>query len=281
MDPISVLKTLWRHKWAALPMALLTIIACVYVMFFAQRTYEASMTYALLSPKTPTEAELRAQPELAAINGDNPYLRSGDRALLAQVLITKLGAQETAEQLNSLGLGAEYTVAQSLSSGSGMLLEISASGKSPAQAVDTATELGERLNTTLREVQTINGADDSYLYSALTIDGPGQASEIFSSRLRTLIIVAVAGALLLFVSVSVARSVELARARRPLVEKPAKHVDRAADRTTGLSGSRPARGQDPVRQDRSVKKVEQAGVDEDQETSLVTVPDRDGRPRRS
>lgn len=280
MDPISVLKTLWRHKWAALPMALLTIIACVYVMFFAQRTYQATMTYALLSPKTPTEAELRAQPELASINGDNPYLRSGDRALLAQVLITKLGAQETAEQLNSLGLGAEYTVAQSLSSGSGML-EISASGKSPAQAVDTATELGERLNTTLREVQTINGADDSYLYSALTIDGPGQASEIFSSRLRTLIIVAVAGALLLFVSVSVARSVELARARRPVVEKPAKHVDRAADRTTGLSGSRPVRGQEPVRRDRSVTKVEQAGVDEDQETSLVTVPDRDSRPRRS
>ena len=60
MDPISVLKTLWRHKWAALPMALLTIVACVYVMFFAQRTYEATMTYALLSPKTPTEAELRA-----------------------------------------------------------------------------------------------------------------------------------------------------------------------------------------------------------------------------
>ena len=281
MDPISVLKTLWRHKWAALPMALLTIIACVYVMFFAQRTYEATMTYALLSPKTPTEAELRAQPELAAINGDNPYLRSGDRALLAQVLITKLGAQETAEHLSSLGLGAEYTVAQSLSSGSGMLLEISASGKSPTQAVDTATELGERLNSTLREVQTINGADDSYLYSALTIDGPGQASEIFSSRLRTLIIVAVAGALLLFVSVSVARSVELARARRPVVEKPAKHVDRAADRTTGLSGGRPGRGQDPVRQDRSVKKAEQAGVDEDQETSLVTVPDRDSRPRRS
>ena len=101
--------------------------------------------------------------------------------------------------------------------------------------METATELGKRLNTTLRDVQTINGADDSYLYSALAIDGPGQASEIFSSRLRTLIIVAVAGALLLFVSVSVARSVELARARRPVVEKPAKHVDRDADGIAGLS----------------------------------------------
>ncbi|AOT02835.1 hypothetical protein ASPU41_05205 [Arthrobacter sp. U41] len=279
MDPISVLKTLWRHKWAALPMALLTIFACVYVMFFAQRTYEATMTYALLSPKTPTEAEMRAQPELAAINGDNPYLRSGDRALLAQVLITKLGAQETAEQMKSQGLGAEYTVGQSLSSGSGMLLELSASGETPAQAVDTAKELGRRLKTTLHEVQVINGADDSYLYSALVIDGPGQASEIFSSRLRTLIIVAVAGALLVFVSVSVARSVEVARTRRPVVEKPAKHVDRDQVRNAELPGSRPGRGEDSVRQAGSVESVEQASVEDDQD--LVTVPDRESRPRRS
>ncbi len=281
MDPISVLKTLWRHKWAAVPVALLTIFACVYVMFIGQRTYEATMTYALLSPKTPTEAELRAQPELAAINGDNPYLRSGDRALLAQVLITKLGAQETAEQLNRLGLGAEYTVGQSLSSGSGMLLEISASGNSPAQAVDTARELGKRLDTTLREVQTINGADDSYLYPALTIDGPGQASEIFSSRLRTLIIVAVAGALVLFVSVSVVRSVELARARRPVVEKPAKHVVREPDRITEPRGSRSGRGPGSARQSSTVESVAEASGDADRENSLVTVPDRESRPRRS
>lgn len=278
MDPISVLKTLWRHKWAALPVALLTIFACVYVMFFAQRTYEATMTYALLSPKVPTEAELQARPDLAAVNGDNPYLRSGDRALLAQVMITKLGAQETAEHLADHGLGAEYTVAQSLSSGSGMLLEISASGKSPAQAVDTATELGRRLNTTLRDVQTINGADDSYLYSALAIDGPGQATEIFSSRLRTLIIVAVTGALLLFVSVSVARSVELARARRPVVEKPAKHLDRDADTMAELAGIRSGRDRSSARQARRVERADQAPVEPGPEPSLVTVPDREVRP---
>lgn len=270
MDPISVLRTLWRHKWAALPMALLTILACVYVMFFAQRTYEATMTYALLSPKLPTEAELQAKPELGAINGDNPYLRSGDRALLAQVLITKLGAQETAQQLKSQGLGGEYTVGQSLSSGSGMLLQLSASGNSPGQAVDTAMELGRRLNATLHQVQIINGADDSYLYSALAIDGPGQGSEIFTSRLRTLIIVVVAGALLVFVSVSVARSVELARARRPVVEKPAKHVVR----------DEVGRGTGSERQASSEEMVEEAGTGVDRDSHLVTVPDRESPPRR-
>ncbi|WP_226760181.1 hypothetical protein [Arthrobacter sp. SO3] len=261
-------------------MALLTIFACVYVMFFAQRTYEATMTYALLSPKLPTEAELQAKPELSAVNGDNPYLRSGDRALLAQVLITKLGAQETAQQLKSQGLGGEYTVGQSLSSGSGMLLQLSASGNSPGQAVDTAMELGRRLNATLHQVQIINGADDSYLYSALAIDGPGQGSEIFTSRLRTLIIVVVAGALLVFVSVSVARSVELARARRPVVEKPAKHVVRDDAKTATLSGSRSGRGTGSVRQAGSGEKVEEAGVGLDRESHMVTVPDRESPPPR-
>ncbi|MBT2537818.1 Wzz/FepE/Etk N-terminal domain-containing protein [Arthrobacter sp. ISL-69] len=224
MDPISVIKTLWRHKWVAMPVVVLTIAACVYVMFFAGRSYQASMTYALITPKVPTAMELETSPQLAKVNGDNPYLRSPDNTLLSQVLITKLGAQETAEALQEQGLGAEYTVAQASTFGSGMLLEISASGASPQQAVDTAVALGKRLTTTLHDVQKINGADESYLYSALAVDGPGQAEEMFSSRLRTLIIVAVGGVVLVFGAVSIARSLELARAGRRAKEKPARHA---------------------------------------------------------
>lgn len=254
MDPISVLKTLWRHKWVALPMVLLTCAACAYVMFFAQRTYQATMTYALITPKTPTTQELQASPKLAALNADNPYLRSPDRTLLAQVIITKLGSQDVAEQLQRQGLGTEYTVAQSSSSTSGMLLQLAASGTSPAQAVETAVALGQRLTSTLHDVQTINGADELYLFSALPVDGPGQAKEMFSSRLRTLIIVAVGGALLVFGAVSVARSVELSRARRRTVPKPSRRADRTqrqraratlgradvtADVTTNLTADQP------------------------------------------
>ena len=116
-------QTLWRHKWVALPVVVLTIAACVYVMFFAQRTYQANMTYALITPKVPTAIELENSPELAKINGDNPYLRSSDNTLLSQVLITKLGAEETVEDLQERGLGTEYTVAQASTFGSGMLFE--------------------------------------------------------------------------------------------------------------------------------------------------------------
>jgi len=214
MDPLSVLRTLVKHKWAAMPVVLMTLLAGAYVMFFAQRTYEATMTYALITPKVPSAAELQANPQLANINGDNPYLRSPDTTLLSQVLITKLAGQKTSEGFRKQGLGTEYSVAQASNLGSGMLLQLSASGNSPEQSVATVDELARAFTVTLHDIQKVNGADDSYLFSAVPVDGPGEAKEIFSSRLRTLIIVLVGGACLVFASVSVARSIELSRERK-------------------------------------------------------------------
>lgn len=274
MDPISVIKTLWRHKWVALPVVLLTAAACVYVMFFAQRSYQATMTYALITPKVPTALEVENDPKLAKANTDNPYLRSPDSTLLSQVLITKLGAQETGASLEKQGLGTEYTVAQASSFGSGMLLQLSASGTSPQQAVDTAMALGKQLTTTLHDVQKINGADESYLYSALAVDGPGQAKEIFSSRLRTLIIVAVAGVLLLFGAVSIARSLERARGGRRVPERPAR---RAVGLETEASDTPTRRSRRRADGARPEEELEPAGVGLTDARRRVTVPDFESR----
>ncbi|GAP54959.1 Wzz/FepE/Etk N-terminal domain-containing protein [Arthrobacter sp. 92] len=276
MDPISVLKTLWRHKWVALPVVMLTVVACVYVMFIAQRTYQATMTYALITPKMPTAAEMEKNPQLANVNGDNPYLRSPDSTLLSQVLITKLGGQDTVQRLQQQGLGTEYTVSQASTFGSGMLLQISASGTSPQQAVETAMSLGKQLTTTLHDVQKINGADESYLYSALAVDGPGQAKEMFSSRLRTLIIVAVAGAVLVFGAVSIARSLELASARRRIAGRPAKHAGRGEPEPEQqeAAGVRPSYGPNHGRSDDSSDEPSDFRFESRQ---LVTVPDREDR----
>jgi hypothetical protein len=244
-----------------MPVVLMTLLAGVYVMFFAQRTYEAAMTYALITPRVPSAAELQSNPDLAKINGDNPYLRSPDSSLLSQVLITKLGGQGTADGLRQRGLGTEYTVAQASNLGSGMLLQLSASGKSPEQAVATVRELASVLTSTLHELQKVNGADDAYLFAAVPVDGPGEAKEIFSSRLRTLIIVLVGGAFLVFAAVSIARSAELARERT---------VGTQARRSTSRRAEPPAR--------RSLVPTEKTDDGQTEEQSDRSTPDWSAGP---
>ena len=177
--------------------------------------------YALVSPQMPTEAEIIANPSLGKLNSDNPYLRSSDTSLLSQVLVAKMGVPAVLSDLKDRGLGTEYTVAQANSFGSGMLLKITASGNGPEQAEATAARLGAHFTRILHDSQTISGADKRYLFTAMQIDGPGPAEEVFSSRLRLMIMTGVGGMIVLFGTLSIARSVELSRERRKLLSASA------------------------------------------------------------
>lgn len=214
MDPLTVLSTLWRHKWTAVPVLILTIAACAYVYLFAPRAYEASTSYALAAPDVPSQFELEQNKDLAKLNSDNPYLRTGDSSLLSQVVIDKLSDPEIAEGLEAKGLGVDYTIAPIANLGMG-LVQITATAGSEQAAVGTAQALGEKFKSTIKTVQEVNHADASYLYSAIPVRGPGPAQELYSSRLRSLIMVGIAGAVLLFGVVSVAQSFSLRKGRRP------------------------------------------------------------------
>ncbi|VXB00033.1 Lipopolysaccharide biosynthesis protein [Arthrobacter sp. 9AX] len=204
MDPLSIITTLWRHKWVTLPVVLLTIAACAYTYFFAPRTYEAHVSYALAAPKVPSSMELEKDPELAKLNSDNPYLRSYDSSLLAQVVITKLSDPAYVAQLKEAGFGTDFKITPVSSLGMG-LVTVSAASTSESGAVATARLIGEQFASTLNSVQKVNGADDRYLYTPIQVLGPGPAQELFSNRLRSLIMVGIAGSILLFGSVSLAR----------------------------------------------------------------------------
>lgn len=234
MDPLTVLATVWRHKWVALPVIVLTCVACVYVYLFAPRTYEASVSYALAAPDTPTAMELEQDSALAELNSDNPYLRSNDSSLLAQVVITKLTDPAYVDQLKEAGFGTNYKIAPVASLGMG-LVTVSASSDVETEAVATAKLVGDQFTSTLNSVQKINGADDRYLYTTILVRGPGPAKELFSNRLRSLIMVGIAGSVLLFGAVSVARSVKIRRqGRRP--DNP------SGETAASGPGAAPARG---------------------------------------
>lgn len=212
MDPLTVVRVLWLHKWATIPVIVVTLAACAYVYLFAPRVYEASMSYALAAPDVPSEYQLEQNKDLAKLNADNPYLRTGDSSLLSQVVISKLSDPEVAEGLEASGLGTEFTIAPVQNLGMG-LVQITASAPSEEIAVRTAQELGNQFTSIVESTQEVNNADSTYLYTAIPVRGPGPAQELYSSRLRSLIMVGIAGAILLFGVVSVAQSLSLRRER--------------------------------------------------------------------
>lgn len=242
MDPLTVVGTLWRHKWAALPVLVLTLTSCAYVYFFAPRTYEATISFALTAPNLPSAAELERTPELAKINGDNPYLRSADSSLLTQVVIAKLSDPAYAAELKESGLEGDYKIAPVASLGMG-LVTVSATADSKQVAVKTAQFIGDGFTAKLSEVQRIFGANDRYLYSPILVRGPGPAQELFSNRLRSLIMVGIAGAVLLFGTVSLAQSAAIRRQRLRTTAVPDQAAGAAEGQTataeTTRSGQRP------------------------------------------
>ena len=230
MDPLLILKVLWRHKWVALPVFVLTAVACMYALFLGPRTYEAHQTYALAQPKLPTAMELEQNPSLSKLNQDNPYLRATDPSLLSQVVIARMSAVEIVEELKSEELSVEYQVepVNSLTSG---LVRIVVSAADPQTAIDTVEKLDGFFTSILEEVQKVNDADDMFLVQAMTVDSPYPATEVVSSRIRTVIMTGIGGLVLLFAAVSIAQSIVLNRSSKstPAGEKKKKKKRKNSD----------------------------------------------------
>lgn len=211
MDPLSVIKTLWRHKFILFPVLLVTVVAAVYIFAFGPRSYQATATFALVNPLIPSERDILQDPALGTLNSNNPYLRSSDNTLIAQVLTTRLNSPEVAKSLQMLDLDADYTVERAGGFGTGLLIQTTATGSSPEQAMDTVQVLGEFLVQELDAMQKVNGADQRFLFTALAVTLGDQATEQFSSRLRSVILVGAGGVILLFAAISAAQALDRRR----------------------------------------------------------------------
>ena len=213
MDPTDVLKVLWQQRRYVLPALLLALAAAAYVYQLAPRSYETTATYALVNPAVPTTEELERDPALAGLNGDNPYLRSADTNLITDAVIARLSAASTVETLQAAGVGTDYGVGPGVG-GNGFVVDITGVGPTPEAAIATTAAVGTVLESELRELQQVNGADDRYLFVPLQLAGPDDATEQFSSRLRAVIVVLLGGGVLVFAAASLGRFQDRARARR-------------------------------------------------------------------
>ena len=111
MDPLSLMKVLWKHRWLALPAVMLVLMMAGYVLFFGPRIYESSATYVVVNPNTPSDREMQRDKRLAKLNSDNPYIRATESGLIVKVLVAKMSAQSTQLDMEAAGLSTDYTVA--------------------------------------------------------------------------------------------------------------------------------------------------------------------------
>lgn len=213
MDPMSVIRTMWRHKRFVVPAVLITLIAAAYVFQFGPRYYQSAVSYALVNPIIPTDAQMELDPSLKKLNSDNPYLRASNPTLITDVVVSRLNAGSTADAIAARGLSSDFKVEKD-PGGNGFVIVITGVGSSPSKSLDVTEALSAMLLDALRTVQKVNGADDLYLYSALLVAPPNRATEQFSSRLRSVISILLAGLVLIFGAVSLGRWVESSRIRR-------------------------------------------------------------------
>jgi hypothetical protein len=191
----------------------------VYVFGYGPRTYQANVSYAIVAPTVPSEGDVQKAPDLAKLNKNNPYLRSTDPSLVTDVLIAKLSAPTTADALTARGLSPKYLVGKG-SDGSGFVVTVTGIASSADEATRTTNALGDMLVSKLRSMQKVYGADDRYLFTPLVVTPTSTPQEQYSSRLRAVIVVVLAGGILAFGAVSAGRSFATLRESRRTRRRP-------------------------------------------------------------
>jgi hypothetical protein len=190
----SLLKVLWKHKRVVIPMALLSLLACVAEVVVAGPTYRASAAVVLLNP--PALPEVTPENPTVPQQYENPYARFGDLSVIVDILVHVLGSEPVGQQLKANGLDGTFEIAANRDFYRGPIIDISAEASSGGQALKNAQVVIDELDRQLVELQKSQGTDPSYYIKPNIIVPPNKATKVLSGTLRKLILLAGVGAVL-------------------------------------------------------------------------------------
>ena len=215
MDLISIGRTLARHKILTALVAALTLGGLAFVVFAIPPTYQSSASMLLVQPPAPpTREDIEADPSLAEINTDNPYLRAGGVYSIVE-LMTRRGNEPETQDLFS-GEGVSFEVVPSVAySNVSPFIDVTATAPTPTQAVRTTQEVMDFLSSDLEDIQEAQGVDPRLMITTLPVDTNLTAESQISGKLRALVAVAGLGVVALFVLMSFAAAWDSYRADRP------------------------------------------------------------------
>jgi hypothetical protein len=212
VDVISIASVLWKQKWVAIPVILLTAAAVTYVVKIEPPVYDAASTVLLTEPlKQPTQSQLAADPSLKHANSDNIFADYGDLDIVANAVIDSVNSPASRTGLTKAGAGTGYQLGLSTGFGDPPIIDVTGVGSTAATAVQSARLLTAAVLRDLRTLQVDQGVSPFYLIGGDNIVKPSEAQLSSSARLRPLAGVLGAGLVLLFIAVS---SAEAAARRR-------------------------------------------------------------------
>jgi len=210
MDLIAIAQTIRRHKFAALPAIILTLVLGAYVMVGTTPDYEADGSYALVDPPPPpTQEQIARDPSLGKVNANNPLVDYGNLSVVGAMVSEAMETQAVERLLLADGVDPRSTAAND-DLGNAPLIEVTGVGSTASEAVNSGMRMGQVLSSQLNAMQAHLGVSPGYRITLYALGVPNQATLKVTSELRDVAGVIIFGLILLWISVSIA----VARAER-------------------------------------------------------------------
>jgi hypothetical protein len=191
MDLMSLVRLIARHWRVTVPAAVLTFMLVVAAFMFKSPSYTAGASVVLFSPRPVPSAE--DDPSVTPSTGDNPFLRYGDLAVVADIAARKMNGDDIAAELKAEGVTGYTVVANRLTRGP--VIDVSGTGPDPAAAMGSAKATVAKFGSVLEDLQLAVGADPGYLITSDAVEPPGTAHAQVGSTVRTAIALMALGGL--------------------------------------------------------------------------------------
>ena len=192
MDLVSLLRLVVRWWRLTGPAAVLTLVGVVAAVQLASPTYQATGSVVLLSPPEAPDADAGAG-ATAPVVGQNPYVRYGDLAVVADIVARVMDSDSRRAELEAREVAAYEVVANR--EARGPVVEVTGEGPSAAAAIGSTEVVLADLAAVLSDLQEVEGADPGYFITAAPLEPPSTAAAMYGSTVRAAIGAAAFGAL--------------------------------------------------------------------------------------
>jgi Chain length determinant protein len=217
MDLLSIVGKIWRHKFATIPVLILTALGAFYVISVKAPVYQATAGVLLVNPPgPPTPAQIAKDPRLGKIDTNNTFVSFGNLDVVADAVIGVVTAKSN--QLVQAGVDPRYQLATSTEVGLPPIINITGMGSSAQKAILSANLVAKEAENSLYQMQVKQKINPTYMIKAFELYAPQNAQASASGKLRTLIAVLAVGAIVLFIVISMIESVAKRRSDKSPTE---------------------------------------------------------------